>query len=169
MSRKRVDFHADDYGMFRRQSMRILRCKEEGVLTGISILANGPELEESLAMLPEDGLELTVHLNLLGGHCAAQAEKVSLLVDENGIFNTGFLKLLLCPLTGKGRKYRAQIREEYRAQIMRLMPLIEKTGQPLRVDGHAHWHVLPVCYDAIMDLMREGMDIRYIRLPSEPF
>jgi len=166
-----IDFHADDYGLFKTQSRRILKCRRDGVLTGISIIANGCELDSCLRMLPEEKPELTVHLNLMSGHCVAPADKVDLLVDENGVFNVRFRDLLLSPFTGRMRKYREQIREEYRAQIKVLLPLFRESGQPLRVDGHAHWHVLPVAFDALMDLQREDgeIDIRYIRLPYEPF
>ena len=66
-----TEFHADDYGLFLEQSKRILECYEHGVLNGTSIISNGPELNECLRVLPEKGMQLSVHLNLMQGQCLA--------------------------------------------------------------------------------------------------
>ena len=105
-----TEFHADDYGLFQEQSERILECFENGVLNGTSIIANGLELEQCLQMLPQKGMDICVHLNLLQGECLAPAESVPLLVDYNGRFNASFLKLLIAGLTGKREEYKGQNR-----------------------------------------------------------
>ena len=164
-----TEFHADDYGLFPTQSGRILRCMREGALNGTSVMPNSPWLEQCLDMLPEEGIALAVHLNLMEGRCLAPKEELPLLTDGEGIFRVSFLRLLLCPLTGRRGEYRGQIKKELRAQIRALQPAFERFGQPLRLDGHAHWHMLPVVFDALMDLIREEeLPVRYIRIPREP-
>ena len=96
-----TEFHADDYGLFLEQSKRILECYEHGVLNGTSIISNGPELNECLRVLPEKGMQLSVHLNLLQGHCLAPASEVPLLADERGQFHVSFSKLLFSRFTEK--------------------------------------------------------------------
>ena len=165
-----TEFHADDYGLFQEQSERILKCYDNGVLNGTSIIANGPELEKCISLLPKEGMDKCVHLNLLQGECLAPAEEVPLLVNEEGRFNVSFLKLLFSGLTGKRKEYKDQIKTEYRAQIVRLLPLFRETNQRLHLDGHAHWHVVPVAFDAMMEVIREeNFPVEYIRIPSEPF
>ena len=164
-----TEFHADDYGLFLEQSERILECYKHGCLNGTSIIANGPELDECLKIIPDKGMQLTVHLNLMQGQCLAPAEDVPLLADEKGQFCVTFSQLLFSRCTGKRESYKQQIKAEYRAQIRTLLPLFQRTGQPLRIDGHAHWHVVPVAFDALMEVIREdSLPVRYIRLPDEP-
>lgn len=167
--RKMTEFHADDYGLFTAQSKRILQCKETGALNGISIIPNGDELADCLSLLPDTGLSLTVHLNLMQGHCLAEPSSVSLLTDQNGVFSVGFCELLFCSLFGKRDVYKRQLKRELSAQIHALLPVFEKRGLPLRIDGHAHWHMIPVVFDALMEVIRdEKIPVSYIRIPAEP-
>lgn len=164
-----TEFHADDYGLFPAQSGRILACHEDGVLNGTSIMPNSPRLDECLAMLPEAGLGLAVHLNLMEGHCVAPKEQLPLLVDTEGIFCVSFSTLLFCPLTGRYREYYEQLKIELAAQIRALLPALEARGEHLRLDGHAHWHMLPVVFDALMAVIaEEELPVSYIRIPREP-
>ena len=164
-----TEFHADDYGLFLEQSERILACFEHGVLNGTSIISNGPELNECLKELPDEGMQLTVHLNLMQGQCLAPADEVPLLADAEGRFCVTFAQLLFAGLSGKREAYKRQIKTEYRAQIRKLLPLFQRNGQKLRIDGHAHWHVVPVAFDALMEVIgEEGLPVTYIRLPDEP-
>lgn len=164
-----TEFHADDYGLFTAQSKRILQCKETGVLNGISIIPNGDELADCLSLLPDTGLSLTVHLNLMQGHCLAEPSSVSLLTDQNGVFSVGFCELLFCSLFGKRDVYKRQLKRELSAQIHALLPLFLKKNLPIRIDGHAHWHMIPVVFDALMEVIRdEKIPVSYIRIPAEP-
>ena len=167
--RKMTEFHADDYGLFTAQSKRILQCKETGALNGISIIPNGDELADCLSLLPDTGLSLTVHLNLMQGHCLAEPSSVSLLTDQNGVFSVGFCELLFCSLFGKRDVYKRQLKRELSAQIHALLPLFLKKNLPIRIDGHAHWHMIPVVFDALMEVIRdEKIPVSYIRIPAEP-
>ncbi len=167
--RKMTEFHADDYGLFTAQSKRILQCKETGALNGISIIPNGDELADCLSLLPDTGLSLTVHLNLMQGHCLAEPSSVSLLTDQNGVFSVGFCELLFCSLFGKRDVYKRQLKRELSAQILALLPLFLKKNLPIRIDGHAHWHMIPVVFDALMEVIRdEKIPVSYIRIPAEP-
>lgn len=164
-----TEFHADDYGLFPIQSGRILACHEEGVLNGTSIMPNSPWRGTCMDMLPEAGISLAVHLNLMEGRCVAPKEKLPLLVDEEGIFRVSFATLLFCPLTGRYPAYFEQLKIELSAQIHAVLPALERRGEPLRLDGHAHWHMLPVVFDALMDVIAaEELPVSYIRIPREP-
>ena len=164
-----TEFHADDYGLFIEQSRRILRCWEKGALNGTSIIPNGENLVNCLSMLPDEGLSVTVHLNLMQGHCLADPAEVSLLVDSRGIFSTSFAKLLLCACSGQRGKYKKQLKAELSAQIQAILPFLLKNNLPLRIDGHAHWHMIPVVFDALMEIIKEeNLTVSYIRIPEEP-
>ncbi len=166
-----IEFHADDYGLFPEQSRRILRCREEGVLNAVSIFPNSPDLQRCLEQLDPVAreLRLTIHLNLMEGRSLCPPEQLPLLVDGEGVFRVSFSSLLLAPLTGKYGQYRQQLKRELSAQIHALLPYLQAQGAPLRLDGHAHWHMVPVVFDALMDVIREEeLPVEYIRMPAEP-
>ena len=164
-----TEFHADDYGLFLEQSQRIMDCFHRGVLNGTSLFSNGPELDGCIGLLPETGMLFSVHLNLMQGSCLAPADEIPLLVDRNGQFRAAFSRLLFAGLSGKREAYKRQIKTEYRAQIRKLQPVFQRFGQPLRIDGHAHWHVVPVAFDALMEVIdEEKLQVSYIRMPDEP-
>ena len=164
-----TELHADDYGLFLSQSKRILHCCFHGYLNGTSIIPNGEDLNICLDMLPKQGLSLTIHLNLMQGHCLANSGAIPLLVDQHGIFRVRFMELLFCSLTGNYNEYKMQLKMEITAQIKKLLPFFEKNNNPIRVDGHAHWHMIPVVFDALMETIQEcQFPVSYIRLPAEP-
>ena len=167
-----IDFHADDFGLFRNQSERIIQCHAEGALSGISVLTNGDSLQECLALIRPIAKDLliAVHLNFLQGQSLSPRTDVNLLTDENGIFNISFGKLLAVSYSTSRNAYKQQLKTEIRAQISALQPFLREYGKQLRIDGHAHWHMIPVMFDALMEVIREdGLDVEYIRFPSEPF
>ena len=164
-----TEFHADDFGLFTTQSKRILQCREPGALNGISIFPNGDELTECLTFLTDNHLALTIHLNLMQGHSLADPCLVPLLTDQKGVFSVGFGELLFCSLSGKRDAYKQQLKRELSAQIRALLPVFQEKNLPLRIDGHAHWHMIPVVFDALMEVIRDEMlPVSYIRIPAEP-
>ncbi len=164
-----TEFHADDFGLFTEQSLQILRCWEHGFLNGTSVFPNGDDLQSCLALLPDHGISLTIHLNLMQGHCLANPDDIPLLVDRNGFFKVHFSNLLFCSLLGNYHNYKKQLKIELTSQIKKLMPFFQQNNMPLRIDGHAHWHMIPVVFDALMESIRdERFRVTYIRFPSEP-
>ena len=164
-----TEFHADDFGLFTAQSRRILQCRESGALNGISVFPNGEELAECLTFLTDTHIALTIHLNLMQGHSLADPCLVPLLTDQKGVFSVGFGELLFCSLSGKRDAYKQQLKRELSAQIRALLPVFQEKNLPLRIDGHAHWHMIPVVFDAMMEVIRDEMlPVSYIRFPAEP-
>lgn len=161
-----IEYHADDYGLFPAQSRRILDCADHGVLNAVSVMTNGPHLAACMETFRpyQDRLAAAVHLNFMEGRAFCPG----LLTDGAGNFHTSFGALLLHSFLPDRGRYRAALREEIRAQIRALLPYLEE-GRGLRIDGHAHYHMLPVVFDALADVIREeGLTVSYIRVPSDP-
>lgn len=168
-SRVETEYHADDFGLFPIQSQRILDCYRKGCLNGVSVMPNSPWLEESMELLHpfQKEIAVTVHLNLIEGKSLGSKEKVGLLTDADGVFRTSFFNLLLRSCLPGRRKLQKQLQEEFRLQIAAVSKYL-LPGQPLRLDGHAHYHMIPVAFDALMDVIREEqLDVSYIRIPRE--
>lgn len=164
-----TEFHADDYGLFPAQTERILQCYRDGALTGVSLMPNSPCLAQCLEQLPEGNLALTVHLNLMEGRCVAPREELPHLVDGEGVFRVSFASLLFCRFTGHYEASFRELKRELAAQIHALLPVFRQRGAELRLDGHAHWHMLPIVFDALMEVLKEEkLPVRYIRIPREP-
>ena len=70
--------------------------------------------------------------------------------------------------TGKeNTTYRQQLKQELSAQIKAVRKYFPE-GAPVRLDGHAHYHMIPVVFDAMMDVIREEeLPVSYIRIPRE--
>ena len=165
----KIEFHADDYGLFPTQSRRILDCHTNGNLNGISIMPNSTYLEECVSDMRyfSKDVEITVHLNLIEGYSLSKAEEIPLLADRNGILRGSFFKLLLHSFLPGRNAYRTQLKKEISAQIGAVKNCIGQ-GAPLRIDGHAHYHMIPVVFDALMDVIREEkLNVSYIRIPRE--
>lgn len=164
-----IEYHADDFGLFPEQSKRILRCHEKGKLNGVSVIPNSDNLEVCMELLRpyQKEIAVTIHLNLIEGRSLCDPQEVPLLTDPGGILRGSFGKLLLHSFLPDRDSYREQIKKELRAQIRAVTPFL-KEGAPLRIDGHAHYHMLPVVFDALMDVIREDrLLVSYIRIPKE--
>ena len=163
-----IEYHADDYGMFRTQSRHIIDCYHNGALNGISIMPNSPYLEECMEEIKDikKKLFITVHLNLVEGKPLTGA-KAKNLIDKDGNFNIGFAKLLLVGFVPVLRRvYYRQIRREMEAQILGCRKYMN--DDKFRLDGHVHYHMLPLVFDAMMDVVRQNnLEVSYIRFPRE--
>ena len=162
-----IEYHADDFGLFPAQSQRILDCQEKGCLNGVSVMPNSPFLPSAMARLEGKNMAVTIHLNIIEGRCLCPPRDIPLLVDRDGVFRVGFGQLLLRSFLPGRNTFRAQLRKELRAQITAVAACYP-AGTSLRLDGHAHYHMLPVVFDALMDVLREeNWPVSYIRIPRE--
>lgn len=160
-----IEYHADDYGLFPAQSRRILDCAENGVLNAVSIMTTSPRLAVCMESFEPflDKLDIAVHLNFMEG----QALRPGLLTGKNGTFRVTFGSLLLHSFLLDRKKYRAALKEEIKSQLQAAEPYL--SGKPLRIDSHAHYHMIPVVFDALMDVLTENkLPVSYIRIPMEP-
>ena len=162
----KIEFHADDYGLFPTQSHRILDCHRNGNLNGISVMTNSVHLAECMSdmHLFSEEVAVSVHLNLIEGRSLSGAP---LLTDEAGNLSGSFGKLLLRSYLPGRNRYRQQLKQELSAQIGEIRKYFPE-GTPVRLDGHAHYHMIPVVFDAMMDVIREeNLPVSYIRIPRE--
>lgn len=164
-----IEFHADDFALFPTQSKRILDCHTAGVLNGVSVLPNSEHLADCMALLKPYGkaIEVTVHLNLMEGRCLCRPSELPMLVDQDGIFRVSFAQLLLHSYLPDRDAYKAQLKKELRAQILAVTAFLPREAG-IRLDGHAHYHMLPIVFDALMEVIREEqLKVTYIRIPRE--
>ena len=164
-----IEYHADDFGLFDCQSRRIMVCQEQGRMNGLSVMPNGEALSACMDWLSQrNGLvATTIHLNLIEGQCLTQPAAQLGLTDANGNLAAHFPSLLLHSFL-PGRKARKNwLKGELAAQIQTVASHFH-TDADLRLDSHAHYHMLPVVFDALMEVIRENnLKVTYIRIPRE--
>jgi predicted glycoside hydrolase/deacetylase ChbG (UPF0249 family) len=163
-----IEYHADDYGLFKTQSKHIMHCYHNGALNGISIMPNSPFLKECMDDIKDikKKLAVTVHLNFVEGR-PLTGDRAKRLTDKDGNFNIGFGKLLLIGFVPILRRiYYKAIRREVEAQLLAAEPYMN--DGKFRIDGHVHYHMLPLIFDAVMDVVKKNdLQVSYIRFPRE--
>ena len=164
----KVFVHADDLGISRGITDRIIETHRHGAVRRASILANGTAFEYAVERLQENpGLSWALHLNLVEGRCLASPQDLGLLVDPQGRFKRGFLGLLLLPILAPWCRaaLRRQIRCELDAQIQRVRRALDPVG--IRIDSHRYVHLIPFVFSVVMERSADWA-VREIRVVNEP-
>jgi predicted glycoside hydrolase/deacetylase ChbG (UPF0249 family) len=154
--------NADDFGLGPGINAGIARAATGGILTSVSVMANGPALAEAVALLPAwPHVSPGVHLALVGGRPVCPPGEVSSLVDRDGRFPAGYRQLVQRFLRGGVRP--SEVYREWSAQAR----LLRERGVTLtHLDSHQHLHVLPGLLSIAVRIAREeGIDA--VRLPLE--
>ena len=161
--------HADDCGLSAGITEAILACFDHGWLRRTSVVVNGDGWSHAVAELRRrPTLGVSLHFNLFEGRPLSNPSELDLLVDERGKFYRGFAAQWLRGLSGvRAVRLRGQIRLELRRQIERFLGAFGDRKHFL-VDGHIHFHVLPMFFDELLALCAE-YPIAGIRLPRERF
>lgn len=171
-------FHADDFGVTKDQSERILECYKNGVLNSISVLPNTRAQEEALKLLDEtdpDGRRIrrVLHINFVEGRPLAGAENVPELVDSTGCFNKSFIQFFKWNYLKRGaerQKLKDQLKLEIAAQLRAVTT--EKDYKITAIDSHQHYHMIPIIFDSLMEILSdkefEHIRINHIRIPVDP-
>lgn len=184
----RPDIHADDYALTLNTSKDMLECMRAGRLDSISVVPNmecfGPCMEllyEEIPRLPFLPL-MSVHLDFVEGKSLAGREAApDLTRPGSGLMGLGWGGLFMASyVPGRRKRIKRQLKCEIRAQLAKGQEAIEKglrlaaaagvfCGQKgLRIDSHQHAHMIPVVWEAILEVVEEeGYSLEYIRNSKE--
>ena len=153
---------ADDLGLSPGVTRGILDAFRDGVVRSTSLLVTFPDAEEAAALARQaGGLEVGLHVDLVGGRPASDPSRVRSLVDGEGRFHRlpQFSARLL-----SGRVRLAEIATEVRAQAARSR---EWGIQPLAWDSHRHTHLMPPA-SRVVALVARQEGARYLRRARPP-
>jgi predicted glycoside hydrolase/deacetylase ChbG (UPF0249 family) len=153
---------ADDLGLSPGVTQGILDAYRDGVVRSTSLLVTFPGAEEAAALArAERGLEVGLHIDLVGGRPASDPAGVPSLVGLDGAFHRlpHFTARLL-----SGRIRLAEIGTEVRAQVARA----RSWGiEPRAWDSHRHTHLMPPVSRVVTAVAREE-GVRYLRRARPP-
>jgi len=154
-----VIVNADDLGMTPGTNAAIFDAYDSGILTHVSIMANGACFEEAVeGLLKRPGLKCGVHLNLSYGKSLLFHP---LLCDGDGFFKYGFAALMF--RVAGSREMLDAIGDEMEAQIRKV---VESGVVISHLDSHRHVHLIPPIYAKTVALAR-AFGIDRIRLVKE--
>ncbi len=151
-------FNSDDFGISLEANLAILEAYSNGAVTSTCILANGKFYKQGInEVLPEiPNIGRGVHLNIIEGESLT---KPSMITDNNGIFNKGYLYFVY---NAGNRKLLKQIEDEFRAQIEKITADTEID----HINSHVHTHGIPYIFNLVVKLALE-YKIKYVRLQYE--
>ena len=161
---KQLIVNADDLGAGEARNAGIFEAIEAGSVTSVSILPNGPALEDALRRIRALRLKdvsFGVHFNISEGRPIAAASRC--ILGSDGCFR-GKRRTQSMLLGRANSELEKEIRKELSAQIM----LIQDAGiQVDHLDGHQHVHVLPAVVRAAAEAANTH-GISWVRIPEEP-
>jgi chitin disaccharide deacetylase len=161
---KQLIVNADDLGAGEARNAGIFDAIEAGSVTSVSILPNGPALEDALRgirALRLKGVSFGVHFNISEGKPIAAASRC--ILGPDGCFR-GKRRTQSLLLGRANSELEKEIRKEISAQIM----LIQDSGiQVDHLDGHQHVHILPAVVRAAAEAANTH-GISWVRIPEEP-
>ena len=157
---KKFILNADDFGMSQAFNKAVLEGNTNGILTSASICANGEAFEQAVnETIPQcPNLSVGVHLNIIEGNSLTD---VPMLTDKNGVFNNGYLSMIL---KSYNKEFLRQVEQEFRAQIEKI---ISRTKVD-HIDSHVHTHAIPNIFKIVIKLAKE-YNIPYVRTQFEHF
>ena len=161
-----VYYAADDYGLNRLSSARILQCMEEGALNKVSVFPNFEEIDFE-ALRRKKAVRFSLHLNLVEGFCMADPQKVDLLAERDGRLRHTFGGLFRLAVF-RPKELEEQAYGEIKAQVLHYKSILPEDAA-FCIDGHQHTHMIPPIFKAMMRVLREeAPDAAYLRIPAEP-
>ena len=155
---KRFILNADDFGMSNAFNQAVLHGVNSGLLTSASICANGKAFDDAINnIIPQcPTLSVGIHLNIIEGKSLTNCP---LLADENGIFNNGYIAMILKSFN---KDFMSQVEQEFRAQIEKILSVTKVD----HIDSHVHTHAIPNIFKLTAKLAKE-YNIPYIRTQHE--
>lgn len=159
---KQLVITADDFGLHRDLDRGIREVCEKGVVTHVSLIANGEGTDEAAQFLKSHPqTSIGIHLNITEGKPLSDSNNLQPLLDKEGEFLGDHLKVgfaILChPPVAKA------VEQEYRAQIEKVLSLGVKI---LQINAHGHLHLHPYLFGRIMKLAKR-YGIPFIRVVDE--
>lgn len=153
--------NADDLGINPDRDRGIFEAYAEGVVTSVSLLANGSSFTTAAEVLRQLKIPTGAHLNLADG--ISLSGEIDGLTGPGGEF-PGKRKLRECLETGNCDQ--KAIRRELTAQVERIL---DHGILPDHIDSHQHCQIFPCISQMVIELAVE-FDIKAMRsaCPAEP-
>lgn len=159
---KRLAVTADDFGLDRKLDEGIRLAFTEGIVTHVSLVANGDAFEEAVSFLKKHtGIIASAHLNLTDGRPLSHHKDIQRLLNSEGNFLGSHWRVVWILL--RVTDLFEAVEMEYRMQIERILSAGIKIWQ---LNCHGHLHALPAVFRLVVQLAL-SYKIPYVRVVQE--
>lgn len=159
----KIIVNADDFGISPGTNQAIAEGYSRGIINSTSLMVNTPYIDQAIRELKSlKNLSVGLHINMTNEKALSPMGKIPLLVDENGNFKNGFVKLLWLSLV-KPKKFSQQAEIEIESQIRKTMDSGVKLSH---LDSHRHIHMIPRIFSLVKKLS-DKYNIPRIRYVNE--
>lgn len=160
---KRLIVTADDVGLHAGMTAGALLAHDRGIVTAVSVAANGAGFAEAVPLLLErPALDIGIHLVLTGERPLSPPAEIPSLLGASGDFLTGFRAFAWRYFRGAVRDDEVEL--EWRRQLERLL---DSGLRPVHLNSHQHLHALPRLF-VLATRLAEEAGIPFVRLPEDP-
>jgi predicted glycoside hydrolase/deacetylase ChbG (UPF0249 family) len=153
---KSLIVNADDFGLSNSINEAILKTFANGIVTRVSLMANGPAFENACQMVKKYNIPVGLHANFTDGVPVLPLQNLNSIVNFNGQFLSKwqFVQQYFC------RQIKLiQIFNELESQIFKMLDAGIKINH---IDSHHHIHSLGRINDVFQQLAQK-YSINYIR------
>ncbi len=161
IKKKLLVVNADDFGLDANIDRGIFESFDKGVVSSVSIVANGSTFDSALSLIKKSNKDLGVgvHLSLLSEKPVLSLAKIPSLVNKQGYFFNSIFDLIM-------RIYLSwvdlsEIEKELESQINKVL---DYGITPTHLDGDRFVHILPPVFNITVKLAKK-YSIKYIRYP----
>lgn len=159
----KIVINADDFGISKGVNEAIVKMHKEGNLTSASLMVNSKHTLDAVKKAKKlSKLEVGLHFNLTTGRSVLHPVSIPLLVDGDGFFKNGFVKLLLLSIF-KRKAFLSQVEGELRAQL-EIMKTFDVSIS--HIDGHRHIHYIFGIFNLAHKMLKQ-YQIKRIRIINE--
>ncbi len=159
----KIRLNADDFGLSPGVNGAIEEMFQKQQLHSASLIFGCGYFYEALEIAKKNpNLKVGLHFNLSVGKSAFKHSQLSLLVDKNGNFKNGFLRLLILSIFKK-KQLRQEIACELEAQIWAI-----KSSKIIlhHINSHRHVHLIPLIFSEVL-VAAKNHQIKKVRVVNE--
>jgi chitin disaccharide deacetylase len=159
----KIRINADDFGISPGVNLAIEEMFRQKKLHSASLIYGCGYFEKAIEIAKQNpNLKVGLHFNLSSGKSAFSHQNQSLLVDKEGNFKNGFLKLLLLSFFQK-EKLQQEIKQELEAQIEAIKSCKIKLNH---IDSHRHIHFIPAIFPLVVAAAQKHQ-VQQVRVINE--
>jgi len=160
---RRLIVNADDVGADKARNAGIFEAVKNGVVTSVSILANGPAFDDAISQIKltnKNTISYGLHINLSEGKPISSGLK-TVKGSDGSFFGKSYA------IEFFSRKNDFALEEDINMEIDAQMKKLINTGIKVsHLDGHHHIHIFPAVINAAIGIAKR-YKIPWIRVPEE--
>lgn len=159
---KRLIINADDVGADEARNVGIFEAVKKGVVTSVSILANGPAFDDAISHIKQTNkiISYGLHINLSEGKPISSGLKIIKGSDGSFFGKSNAIEFF-------SRKNDLALEEDINMEIDAQMKKLINAGIKVsHLDGHHHIHTFPAVISTAIGIAKR-YKIPWIRIPEE--